>query len=90
MSGISIDWQQNPPLIRARVRVTDPKLPTSSQVAAVQAFINRNQAPLRFRLVVQRTAVDLIGSETAPDPPALEVMPPPALPPLPQEDRQEE
>ncbi len=82
--GISIDWQKNPPLIRARVRVTDPELPTPKQVAAVQQFINQNQAPLRFRLVVQRTAVDLIGPETAPNPPELELLPPPALPPLPQ------
>lgn len=82
--GLSIDWQKNPPLIRARVRVTDPSLPTSAQVAGVQAFINKNQAPLRFRLVVQRTAVDLIGPETAPNPPHLEVLPPSPVPPLPQ------
>ncbi|SBO43271.1 DUF389 domain-containing protein [Cyanobium sp. NIES-981] len=89
LAGISIDWQQNPPLIRAQVRVTDPKLPTSSQVAAVQDFINRKQAPLRFRLMVQRTAVDLIGPETAPNPPELEVLPPPELPPLPEAVRQD-
>ncbi len=82
--GLSIDWQKNPPLIRARVRVTDPELPTPKQVAAVQEFINQTQAPLRFRLVLQRTAVDLIGPETAPNAPELEVLPPPALPPLPQ------
>jgi uncharacterized hydrophobic protein (TIGR00271 family) len=82
--GLSIDWQKNPPLIRARVRVTDPSLPTPAQVAGVQAFINRNQAPLRFRLVVQRTAVDLIGPETAPNPPHLEVVPPSAQPQLPK------
>jgi uncharacterized hydrophobic protein (TIGR00271 family) len=81
--GISIDWQRNPPLIRARVRVTNPALPTPKQVQEVQAFINRTQAPRRFRLVVQRTAVDLIGPDTAPNPPELEVLPPPALPPLP-------
>jgi uncharacterized hydrophobic protein (TIGR00271 family) len=81
--GVSIDWQKNPPLIRARVRVTDPALPTTQQVAAVQDFINQKQAPLRFRLVVQRSAVDLIGPETAPNPPELEVLSPPALPPLP-------
>jgi len=81
--GLSIDWNQNPPLIRARVRVTDPSLPTSQQVADVQAFINRSQAPLRFRLLVQRTAVDLVGPETAPNPPELEVLPPPSQPPLP-------
>lgn len=88
--GISIDWQKNPPLIRARVRVTDPALPTAGQVAAVQEFINRSQAPLRFRLVVQRTAVDLIGPETAPNPADLEVLPPPALPPLPPQSREQE
>jgi uncharacterized hydrophobic protein (TIGR00271 family) len=82
--GLSIDWNKNPPVIRARVRVTDPALPTSRQVADVQAFINRSQAPLRFRLVVQRTAVDLIGPETAPNPPELEVLPPPRQPPLPE------
>lgn len=82
--GLSIDWNQNPPLIRARVRVTDPFLPTSRQVEDVQAFINRSQAPLRFRLVVQRTAVDLVGPETAPNPPELEVLPPPSQPPLPE------
>jgi uncharacterized hydrophobic protein (TIGR00271 family) len=81
--GTSIDWRQNPPVIRARVRVTDPELPTPKQVAAVQEFINRSQAPRRFRLVVQRTAVDLIGPATAPNPADLEVLPPPALPPLP-------
>jgi uncharacterized membrane protein len=80
--GLVIDWQRNPPLIRARVRVTDPALPSPSQVDAVQAFINRQQAPLRFRLVMERTAVDLIGPETAPNPPELEVLPPPALPPI--------
>jgi uncharacterized hydrophobic protein (TIGR00271 family) len=88
--GISINWQQNPPLIRARVRVTDPALPTAWQVAGVQDFINKTQAPLRFRLVVQRTAVDLIGPETPPNPPELEVLPPPPLPPLPSEQEEEE
>jgi uncharacterized membrane protein len=87
--GLSIDWQKNPPLIRARVRVTDPELPTPNQVAAVQAFINQQQAPLRFRMVVQRTAVDLIGPDTAPNPPELEVLPPPPIPPLPQEQAKE-
>ncbi|WP_255109504.1 DUF389 domain-containing protein [Synechococcus sp. RedBA-s] len=87
--GLNIDWQQNPPLIQAQVRVTDPELPTPKQVAAVQAFINQQQAPLRFRLVMQRTAVDLIGPETAPNPPELEVLPPPALPPLPLGEHKE-
>ncbi|NBW63587.1 MAG: DUF389 domain-containing protein, partial [Synechococcaceae bacterium WB4_1_0192] len=54
-----------------------------SQVADVQAFINRHQAPRRYRLVVERIAVDLIGPETAPNPNpnsnpnTMEVMPPP-------------
>ncbi|WP_315855482.1 MULTISPECIES: hypothetical protein [unclassified Synechococcus] len=87
--GISIDWQKNPPLIRARVRVTDPELPTPKQVAAVQAFINQQQGPLRFRLVQQRTAVDLIGPDTAPNPPELEVLPPPPIPPLPESECKE-
>jgi uncharacterized hydrophobic protein (TIGR00271 family) len=65
--GLGIDWHQNPPLIRARVRVTDPQLPSPAQVAAVQAFINSHQAPMRYRLVVERSAVDLIGPETAPN-----------------------
>ena len=81
LMDIKIDWQKNPPLIRARVRVTDPQVPTSKQVAAVQDFINHSQAPLRFRLLVQRTAVDLIGPETAPNPAELEVLPPPYSPP---------
>ena len=50
----------------------------------MQTFINTDQAPLRFRLVVQRTAVDQIGPPTAPNPADLEVLPPPLLPPLPQ------
>ncbi|WP_216923029.1 DUF389 domain-containing protein [Synechococcus sp. CCAP 1479/9] len=89
MVGLSIDWQQNPPLIRARVRVTDPDLPTAAQVAAVQEFINKSQAPLRFRLVMQRTAVDLIGPDTPPNPPELEVLPPPPVPPLPRAAEEE-
>lgn len=90
---LGIDWQKNPPLIRARVRVTDPDLPTPTQVAAVQDFINRSQAPRRYRLVVQRTAVELIGPETAPNPTALEVRTSPAVPPpppLPQEEATEQ
>ena len=64
---VAIDWAQNPPLIRAAVRVSDPQLPTARQVAAVQAFINDHQ-PIRYRLVVQRVSVDVIGPETAPNP----------------------
>jgi uncharacterized hydrophobic protein (TIGR00271 family) len=64
---VSIDWTQNPPLIRASVRVTNPRLPTPSQVADVQKFINDRQ-PIRYRLLVQRTSVDVIGPETEPNP----------------------
>lgn len=65
--NLAIDWGQNPPLIRAAVRVSDPDRPTARQVAAVQAFLNNDQ-PIRFRLVVQRLSVDVIGPDTAPNP----------------------
>lgn len=64
---VTIDWGQNPPLIRASVRVTNPGLPTPQQVAAVQNFINSRQ-PIRYRLVVQRTAIEVIGPEAEPNP----------------------
>lgn len=66
--GIRIDWTQNPPLIRALVRVSRPDLPTPKQVQAVQTFINSRQ-PIRFRLVVQRSLVDVVGPPSAPNPP---------------------
>lgn len=62
-----IDWRQNPPLIRAAVRVSNPRLPTPRQVAAVQKYINQQQ-PIRYRLVVQRVSVDVIGPEAEPNP----------------------
>jgi uncharacterized hydrophobic protein (TIGR00271 family) len=81
LMGVEIDWSSNPPLIRASVRVTNPYKPTSSQVAKVQRLINEQQAPLRFRLVVQRIAIQVIGPETAPNPPeALAQVAPPAAP----------
>ncbi len=64
---VHIDWSQNPPLIQAAVRVTSPNLPTSRQVAAVQNFINERQ-PIRYRLVVQRASIDVIGPEAEPNP----------------------
>ena len=67
---VTIDWDQNPPLIRASVRVTNPQLPTARQVADVQTYINERQ-PIRYRLVVQRVSVDVIGPETEPNPPDL-------------------
>jgi uncharacterized hydrophobic protein (TIGR00271 family) len=66
--GIRIDWAQNPPLIRAMVRVSRPDLPTPKQVEAVQSFINSRQ-PIRFRLLVQRSLVDVVGPPSAPNPP---------------------
>jgi uncharacterized hydrophobic protein (TIGR00271 family) len=65
---VTIDWEQNPPLIRAAVRVTNPRLPTARQVAAVQSYINERQ-PIRYRLLVQRLSVDVIGPEAQPNPP---------------------
>jgi hypothetical protein len=65
------------------VRVTNPYKPTSSQVAKVQRLINEQQAPLRFRLVMQRIAIQVIGPETAPNPPeALAQVAPPAPAPM--------
>ena len=58
--GITIDWTSKPPLIRASVRVSQADLPTPAQVAAVQQFINSKQ-PQRYQLVVQRSAIDIIG-----------------------------
>lgn len=64
---VDIAWNQNPPVIRVIVRVSDPDRPSFKQVSAVQEAINRRQA-IRFRLVVQRTAVDVVGPEEAPNP----------------------
>jgi uncharacterized hydrophobic protein (TIGR00271 family) len=80
LTGVSIDWTQNPPLIRAAVRVSRPNLPTARQVAAVQEYINSSQ-PLRFRLLVQRVSIDVIGPETEPNPEPIQ-NPPPPPPPL--------
>jgi uncharacterized hydrophobic protein (TIGR00271 family) len=80
--NVGIDWGQNPPLIRAAVRVTNPRLPTARQVAAVQAYINDTQ-PIRYRLVVQRLSVDVVGPEAEPNPPEQLPADPPPLPPLP-------
>jgi len=85
LMGVEIDWSSNPPLIRASVRVTNPYKPTSAQVAKVQRLINEQQAPLRFRLVMQRIAIQVIGPETAPNPPeALAQVAPPAPAPVEQ------
>ncbi|WP_413330955.1 DUF389 domain-containing protein [Synechococcus sp. WH 8017] len=81
---VDIAWNQNPPVIRVIVRVSDPALPSFKQVSAVQEEINRRQA-IRFRLVVQRTTVDVVGPEEAPNPatPAAEQLLAPAPKPEP-------
>lgn len=85
LQGVSINWEANPPLVIARVNVSDPQLPSPKQVEAVQAFINTKLAPRRFRLVVQRTAIQVVGPEPAPNPPELmPFWPLPPLPPLPE------
>ena len=63
---VDIDWNQNPPVVRVIVRVADPERPTFKQVSLVQEEINKRQG-LRFRLVVQRTAVDVVGPKEAPN-----------------------
>ncbi|MFN6352879.1 MAG: DUF389 domain-containing protein [Cyanobacteriota bacterium] len=65
LEAVSIQWNQEPPLIVARATVSDPDLPTANQVAEVQRFINQRLAPRRFRLVVQRTAIEVVGPEAA-------------------------
>lgn len=67
LSSLAIDWETNPPLVRAVVRSSRPDSPTPKQVAELQQLINKRQS-LRFRLVVQRTAVDVIGPKSAPNP----------------------
>lgn len=83
LESVRIRWDTNPPLIVARANVSDPELPTTSQVAAVQAFINRKQAPRRFRLVVQRSAIEVVGPEPKPVPPQLLPLTPPSEPEAP-------
>ena len=67
LTDVKIDWSQNPPLIKAAVRVSRPNLPTPKQVAAVQDFINTTQK-FRYRLLVQKVSIDVIGPETEPNP----------------------
>jgi uncharacterized hydrophobic protein (TIGR00271 family) len=63
---VDIDWDQNPPVVRVIVRVVNPELPTFKQVSAVQEEINKRQG-IRFRLVVERTAVDVVGPKEKPN-----------------------
>ena len=82
---VHIDWSKNPPLIQASVRVTSPNLPTPRQVAAVQTFINSRQ-PIRYRLVVQRASIDVIGPEAEPNPVEIQEKLQGASPPPPPHD----
>ena len=86
LTGVSIDWTQNPPLIKAAVSMSKPNLPTPKQVAAVQDFINK-QMNFNYRLVVKRVSIDVIGPEAAPnlEPTTTteEGSPKPLTPPLP-------
>ncbi len=63
---VDIDWNTNPPIVRVIVRVADPARPTFKQVSAVQEEINKRQN-IRFRLVVQRNAVDIAGPQEEPN-----------------------
>ncbi|MGB5134215.1 MAG: DUF389 domain-containing protein [Prochlorococcaceae cyanobacterium] len=85
LESVRVNWEESPPVITARVSVSDPRLPTFTQVSAVQAFINTKLAPRRFRLVVKRTSIDVVGPEpqTPPDglpEPLWPWLAPPALP----------
>jgi len=96
---VDIAWDQNPPVILVVVRVADSNRPTFKEVSMVQEEINRRQ-PIRFRMVVQRTAVDVVGPEEEPNensPEARQLLNPPPVPdaralepskPLTEEDAQ--
>ncbi len=60
LESVRIDWDVQPPVIRARVSVSDPRFPTFTQVKAVQKEINKRQR-MQFQLVVERTAVEVVG-----------------------------
>jgi uncharacterized hydrophobic protein (TIGR00271 family) len=95
LESVRIDWEARPPVIRARVNVSDPRLPTFTQVSAVQEFINTKLKPLQFRLVVQRTSIEVVGPEPVPRPDGLEEpawpwLAPPLLPLLEEERPSEE
>ena len=65
VNQVDIAWQHNPPIIRVLVRVSDPELPSFKQISAVQEEINKRQQ-IRFKLVVQRNAVVVVGPEEPP------------------------
>ena len=64
---VDIDWRptkhgkdKEEGIIRVIVRVTDPDLPSYKQVTLVQEEINK-LLQSNYQLVVQRTAVDVVG-----------------------------
>jgi len=63
LEDVVIQWDSAPPLIVARATVSAPDLPTPAQVGEVERFINRRLAPRRFRLVVQRTGIEVVGPD---------------------------
>lgn len=76
---VDIDWRTKQ--IRVVVRVTDPKLPTYKQVTLVQEEINQ-RLQSEFQLVVQRTAVDVVGPKaTEPETTTENDQPPDMKPP---------
>ena len=76
---VDIDWRKNElgenkeeGTIRVIVRVTDPDLPSYKQVTLVQEEINK-LLQSSYQLVVQRTAVDVVGpKQIIPDPQEIE------------------
>lgn len=66
LESLTIDWDQNPPLIRAVLRMSQPDKPTPKQVAELQRLINERQK-LRFRLLVERSAIEVVGPQTEPN-----------------------
>ena len=59
LADLRIDWQRQPALVVAVLRVRTPGYPTPEQVAQAETLINRHQAP-RLRLVVERSTTELV------------------------------
>jgi uncharacterized hydrophobic protein (TIGR00271 family) len=56
---LRFDWERQPPLVVAVLRVRTPGFPTPGQVAQAERLINSRQ-PQRLRLVVERSTTDLV------------------------------
>ena len=59
LADLRIDWQRQPALVVAVLRVRTPGYPTPEQVAQAETLINRHQAQ-RLRLVVERSTTELV------------------------------